>query len=96
VQPAERPAAAPPKKSAAGGPAKASAAFTRGVAALAQYVAREGAGTPVPRGHRETITVDGQEHELALGVWHANQKQRRDKLTDPQRAALAELGIEWA
>jgi hypothetical protein len=38
----------------------------------------------------------GQEHEHKLGVWYANQKQRRNKLTQQQRTALAELGVEWA
>ncbi|MFD3437051.1 Helicase associated domain protein [Streptomyces sp. NPDC058685] len=71
-----------------------SAAFQRGVTALAQYVAREGT-TTVRRPHRETILVDGQEHELALGIWYANQKQRRDKLTERQQAALADLGVDW-
>jgi hypothetical protein len=56
----------------------------------------KGAQKAVPRGHVETVFIDGQEHEHKLGVWYANQKQRRDKLTDPQRAALTELGIEWA
>ncbi|MGW1107995.1 helicase associated domain-containing protein [Streptomyces sp. NPDC002540] len=48
------------------------------------------------RPHRETIVLDGQEHELALGIWYANQKQRRNKLTAEQRTALTELGVEWA
>ncbi|MET8454558.1 Helicase associated domain protein [Streptomyces sp. NPDC005209] len=75
---------------------KHSSSFQRGVAALAQWIDREGAQKTVPRGHVESVVVDGQEHEHRLGVWYANQKQRKDKLTDPQRAALAELGIEWA
>jgi hypothetical protein len=29
---------------------------------------------------------------VKLGIWHTNTKSRRDRLTDPQRAALAELG----
>ncbi|MFJ2136410.1 Helicase associated domain protein [Streptomyces sp. NPDC087845] len=57
-------------------------------------MAREGT-TAVKRPHRETIVLDGQEHELALGIWYANQKQRRSKLTTEQRTALAELGVEW-
>ncbi|MFD9604745.1 Helicase associated domain protein [Streptomyces sp. NPDC059970] len=91
------PAAAPTKKSAASGPAKASASFTRGVAALAQYIAREGK-TSVPRGHSEEITVDSEAEPVSfrLGVFMSNTKTRRDKLTDPQRTALAELGVEWA
>ncbi|MER7666434.1 Helicase associated domain protein [Streptomyces sp. NPDC096193] len=72
-----------------------SAGFQRGLTALAQYIAREGT-TTVRRPHRETIVVDGQEHELALGIWYANQRQRRDKLSEPQQTALAELGVEWA
>lgn len=91
------PAAAPTKKSAASGPAKASASFTRGVAALAQYIAREGK-TSVPRGHSEEITIDSEAEPVSfrLGVFMSNTKARRDKLTDPQRTALAELGVEWA
>jgi hypothetical protein len=89
LKPIERPAPAPAAKR------KTSAAFQRGVAALAQYFAREGT-TEVTRSHRERIVVDGQDHELALGVWYANQKQRRDKITPDQRGALAELGVDWA
>ncbi|MFF3057372.1 Helicase associated domain protein [Streptomyces sp. NPDC057909] len=90
-KPAEPPSPTPVKKSTAA----PSAAFERGLAALAQYIAREGT-TTVKRPHREAIVLHGQEHELALGLWFANQKQRRDKLTQPQRTALAEPGIDWA
>ncbi|MGY4907003.1 Helicase associated domain protein [Streptomyces sp. 900116325] len=96
VKPTERPSPAPAAKAAAKGPGKTSAAFQRGVAALAQYLAREGASTPVPRAHLEPVVINGQEHELKLGIWYANQKQRRDKLTQAQRGALQGLGIEWA
>lgn len=48
------------------------------------------------RTHREKIVIDGQEHDLALGTWYANQKQRRDKLTAEQLNALREQGVEWA
>ncbi|MFD9195443.1 Helicase associated domain protein [Streptomyces phaeochromogenes] len=97
VKPAERPATAPAEKSVADGPAKTSAAFTRGVAALAQYIAREGK-TSVPRGHSEEIAVDGETEPVSvrLGVFLSNTKARRDKLTNPQRAELARLGITWA
>ncbi|MFD7092001.1 Helicase associated domain protein [Streptomyces sp. NPDC059896] len=70
-------------------------AFDRGVAALAQYKARTGSVT-VPRGHVETVEVDGQEHPVKLGVWIMNQKGRRAKLTVDKLAALAVLGLEWA
>ncbi|MFE3907883.1 helicase associated domain-containing protein, partial [Streptomyces sp. NPDC059153] len=95
IKAAEAPSPAPAATRATKGPRKAQQAFQRGLAALAQWVEREGQ-RPVPRGHSETIVLDGQEHELALGIWYANQKQRRDKLTAPQRTALAELGVEWA
>nr|WTB28164.1 Helicase associated domain protein [Streptomyces sp. NBC_00830]WTB35919.1 Helicase associated domain protein [Streptomyces sp. NBC_00830] len=98
VKPTERPSPAPAAKAAAKGPGKASAAFQRGVAALAQYITREGTSTPVPRGHSETITVDGETEPVIvkLGVWISNTKSRRDKLTAAQLTALAELGIHWA
>ncbi|MEU6687767.1 Helicase associated domain protein [Streptomyces sp. NPDC046832] len=67
-------------------------AFERGVAALAQYKAREGHLT-VPRGHVERLE-DGT--EVRLGVWIMNQKSRRTKLTTDKLTALAALGLEWA
>lgn len=68
------------------------------MAALAQWVEREGADRPVPRGHSEEIAIDGEAEPVVvrLGVWVSNTKSRRDKLTQEQRAALAELGMEWA
>ncbi|WP_436952156.1 Helicase associated domain protein, partial [Streptomyces sp. SudanB182_2057] len=91
VTPAERPASAPTAK----GGGKTSA-FQRGVTALAQWIQREGIQKAVPRGHVECVVIDGQEHHHKLGVWLSNTKTRRDKLTEEQRAALAELGVEWA
>ncbi|WP_331732900.1 Helicase associated domain protein [Streptomyces sp. NBC_01718] len=97
VKPTERPSPAPATK-AATGPSKTSAAFQKGVQALAQYIAREGTSTPVPRGHTEEITVEGAAAPVPvkLGIWITNQKQRRHTLTVEQRVALAELGVEWA
>ncbi|MFJ3520805.1 hypothetical protein [Streptomyces sp. NPDC090131] len=37
-------------------------------------------------------TPDGNIH--CIGVWLANQKQRRDRLDAGQFAALAELGVD--
>ncbi|EKX65607.1 Helicase associated domain protein [Streptomyces ipomoeae] len=91
VTPAERPAPAPAAKD--GGKASA---FQRGLAALTQWIQREGVQKAVPRGHVECIVIDGQEHQHKLGVWISNTKSRRDKLGPEQRAALTELGIEWA
>ncbi|MEU5930779.1 Helicase associated domain protein [Streptomyces antimycoticus] len=95
VTPAQRPASAAENGRKAAG--KLSAAFQRNVAALAQFIAREGHHR-VPRGHMEEITVDGQDTpvRVRLGVFTSNSKSRRDKLTAAQRAALAELGVEWA
>ncbi|MEH0415942.1 helicase associated domain-containing protein [Streptomyces sp. B21-083] len=44
------------------------------------------------------ITVDGEAEPVTvkLGVWLSNTKSRRYKLTAEQRAALRELGMEWA
>ncbi|MFC9178845.1 MULTISPECIES: DEAD/DEAH box helicase [Streptomyces] len=95
VEPAQAPPPAPAAARSTKGSGKAQQAFQRGLVALAQYVAREGEAT-VKRTHREKIVIDDQEHDLALGVWYANQKQRRDKLTAEQLDALAQLGVDWA
>ncbi|MFF5020258.1 Helicase associated domain protein [Streptomyces sp. NPDC001165] len=94
-KPAEPPSPAPTAGRAANGAGKASAAFQRGMQALAQYITREGHHR-VPRSHTEEIMVLGEATPVRLGVFISNTKQRRDKLGDPQRAALRELGIEWA
>jgi hypothetical protein len=57
---------------------KAQQAFQRGVAALTQRVEREGAGRPVPCGHTEEITVDGETEPVivklgALGIEHSRE-----------------------
>uniref|UniRef100_UPI0004C58498 helicase associated domain-containing protein n=1 Tax=Streptomyces sp. NRRL S-31 TaxID=1463898 RepID=UPI0004C58498 len=72
--------------------------FQRGLTALTQWVEKEGANRPVPRGHTEEVTVDGEAEPVTvkLGVWVSNTKSRRDKLTAEQRAALANLGMSWA
>ncbi|MET7665911.1 Helicase associated domain protein [Streptomyces sp. NPDC005463] len=97
VQPLEGPSPAPDAKTAAKEPSKAQRAFQRELAALAQWVEREG-NRPVPRGHSEETTVDGETEAVAirLGVWVSNTKSRRDKLTAEQLGALRELGVEWA
>ncbi|MFJ5646203.1 Helicase associated domain protein [Streptomyces sp. NPDC093223] len=66
-------------------------AFEKGVAALAQYRAREGSVT-VPRAHVERLE---DATEVKLGVWIMNQKTRRTKLAPDRLAALANLGIGW-
>ncbi|MEU9787602.1 Helicase associated domain protein [Streptomyces phaeochromogenes] len=97
VTPAGRPAPAPAAKDAGKTAGKASASFQRGLQALAQYIAREGHHR-IPRSHAEEIVVEGDAAPVAvrLGVFMSNSKSRRDRLSDPQRAALRELGVEWA
>ncbi|WP_406510595.1 helicase associated domain-containing protein [Streptomyces sp. NBC_00212] len=72
------------------------AAFQRGIAALAQYLGREGSGSPVPRSHVEPVVVQSEHHEVKLGIWISNTKTRRTKLSAVQRAMLTELGVDWA
>ncbi|MER6394307.1 Helicase associated domain protein [Streptomyces sp. NPDC001523] len=96
VQPDKASAPAPAHSRGAKGPSKAQQAFQRGLAALAQWVEREGADRPVPRAHGEEVAVEGEPVVVKLGVWVSNTKSRRDKLTADQLAALAELGVDWA
>ncbi|MEU6939255.1 Helicase associated domain protein [Streptomyces rubiginosohelvolus] len=96
--PAELPAA---PDDAAKGPkkagSKAEAAFQRGLAALTQWVEKEGQ-RPVPRSTVVEITVDGEAEPVTvkLGVWNSNIKSRRDKLSAEQLDALRRLGMRWA
>ncbi len=97
VQTDQAPAAAPAAARTTKGPSKAQQAFQRGLAALTQWVEREG-DRPVPRGHSEQITVDGEAEPVIvkLGVWISNTKSRRDRLDTHQLDALRELGMQWA
>ncbi|MFD5514078.1 Helicase associated domain protein [Streptomyces sp. NPDC127051] len=98
VQPDQAPAPAPAASRGAKGPSKAQQAFQRGLAALTQWVEREGTHRPVPRAHGEEIAVEGEAEPVVvkLGVWVSNTKSRRDKLTADQLAALSKLGVDWA
>ncbi|GAA2725396.1 DEAD/DEAH box helicase [Streptomyces luteosporeus] len=98
IKPLEAPSPAPAAKGATKGPSKAQQAFQRGLAALTQWVQREGTHRPVPRGHTEEITIDGEAEPVTvkLGVWISNTKSRRGRLDADQLAALAELGMDWA
>ncbi|MFF5924283.1 Helicase associated domain protein [Streptomyces flavochromogenes] len=95
VQPGHAPA--PAASRGVKGPSKAQQAFQRGLAALAQWVEREG-DRPVPRGAVVEIEVDDQDEPVPvrLGVWISNTKSRRDRLDANELAALAELGMAWA
>ncbi|GGR53178.1 superfamily II DNA or RNA helicase [Streptomyces netropsis] len=98
VQPAQAPSPAPAATRATKGPSKAQQAFQRGLTALTQWIEREGTHRPVPRGHAEEITVNGQADTVVvkLGVWVSNSRARRDRLAQDQRNALRKLGIDWA
>ncbi|WP_329524603.1 DEAD/DEAH box helicase [Streptomyces griseoaurantiacus] len=97
VQPLEAPSPAPAAPRSTKGPSKAKQSFQRGLAALAQWVEREGTHRPVPRSHAEEIAVDGEADPviIKLGVWVSNTRARRDKLTAEQLDALRKLGVEW-
>lgn len=82
----------PPEPEPSKRPKTALSAFEKGVAALAQYKAREG-HVKAPRAHVEVLE-DGS--EVKLGVFLSNSKSRRAKLTADKLAALAALGLEWA
>ncbi|MFI2189053.1 Helicase associated domain protein [Streptomyces sioyaensis] len=90
VGPAETPPA-PAAKRAAKGQSKAQHAFQRGLAALAQWMEQEGGQPP-----RKAVVALPDGTETKVGVWYANQKQRRDKLTEEQLGALRALGVQWA
>ncbi|KIF01786.1 helicase [Streptomyces sp. RSD-27] len=98
VQPDQTPSPAPAASPGAKGPSKAQQAFQRGLAALTQWVEREGTHRPVPRAHGEEVAVEGEaEPEVVkLGVWVTNTKTRRHKLTQDQLDALRRLGVRWA
>ncbi|MEU8591787.1 Helicase associated domain protein [Streptomyces sp. NPDC048664] len=98
IKPREAPSPAPAAPRSTKGPSKAQQAFQRGLAALAQWIEREGAGRPVPRSHSEQIRVYGETEPVIvkLGVWVSNVRARCDKLTADQLAALAALGVDWA
>ncbi|MCT6781461.1 Helicase associated domain protein [Streptomyces sp. CS7] len=96
--PSPGPAAARTPKGPGKGPNRAQVAFQRGLAALTQWVEREGADRPVPRGAVVEITVDGETEPVAvkLGVWISNTRARRNKLDQEQLDALTNLGMRWA
>ncbi len=97
VQPNQTPAPASTARRTKG-PSKAQQAFQRGLAALTQWVEREGSDRPVPRGAVLEVEVDGETEPVAvrLGVWISNTKSRRDRLDTDQLTALAKLGMDWA
>ncbi|MFJ6761104.1 Helicase associated domain protein [Streptomyces sp. NPDC091273] len=79
------------KTATATGPRSGGEAFQKGLQALQQYIAREGA---LPGRAVVERLPDGTEHRT--GIWISNQKARRDRLDPAQLAALADLGIDWA
>ncbi|WP_331734915.1 Helicase associated domain protein (plasmid) [Streptomyces sp. NBC_00597] len=98
VQPDQAPPPAPAASNTAKGPSKAQQAFQRGLAALTQWVEREGAHRPVPRAHSEELAVEDEAEPVIvkLGVWISNTKTRHHKLTQEQLDELQKLGMDWA
>ncbi|MFE9700615.1 Helicase associated domain protein [Streptomyces sp. NPDC006270] len=92
------PVAARTAKRSGKSPSRAQEAFQRGLAALTQWVEREGADRPVPRGAVVEITVEGETEPVPvkLGVWVSNTKSRKGRLDTDQLTALAKLGMDWA
>jgi hypothetical protein len=85
-----------PARAAAATPGGArAAAWERGLAAARQYREREGTLEGVSRKHIETVIDGDGVTEVKLGVWLANQRQRRASLTPERAAALNELGMRW-
>ncbi|MEI7029698.1 Helicase associated domain protein [Streptomyces pratensis] len=95
--PSPTPAAARTTKGPGKSPSRAQEAFQRGLAALTQWVEREGTDRPVPRGAVVEVTVDGEAEPVPvrLGVWVSNTRARRNKLDQEQLEALVKLGINW-
>lgn len=91
VKKAPRARKAAAKTATATGPRASGTAFQRGLEALQQYIAREGA---LPGRAVVERLPDGTEHRT--GIWIGNQKTRRDRLDQAQLAALAKLGVDWA
>ncbi|GAA3015358.1 DEAD/DEAH box helicase [Streptomyces fulvorobeus] len=85
----------PQTDSAQAAPAGKGGTFERGIAALTQYAQREG-HLQIPRQHTELVVIDGQEHAVKAGIFLANNKTRRTKLTAAKLAAFAALGVDWA
>ncbi|WP_194373263.1 helicase associated domain-containing protein, partial [Streptomyces alkaliphilus] len=73
--------------------------FARGIAALRQYRDREGHLT-IPRTHQEVLHPapgeNGGPVTVRAGVFLTNTKTRRAKLSPERRAALTDLGLDWA
>ncbi|MFI1154721.1 helicase associated domain-containing protein [Streptomyces sp. NPDC020817] len=98
LPPSPPPSPAPAAGGPAKGPSKAQQAFQRGLAALTQWVEREGAERAVPRGHGEPIAVACEAEPVIVkpGVSISNTRARREMLTADQLAALAALAVDWA
>ncbi|MFD3775162.1 hypothetical protein [Streptomyces sp. NPDC058612] len=77
----------PAKTAVASGVGTGGGAFQKDLEALAREDRLPGRGVV-------QVLPDGTKHRT--GIWIGNIKARRDRLDPAQRAALAELGIDWA
>ncbi|WP_431985389.1 Helicase associated domain protein [Streptomyces qinglanensis] len=87
---AAAPVPAQPGAEAVTGRGGRAAVWERSLEAARQFREREGHLRPA-RSHVETVTVEGQEHGVKLGVWLSNQRSRRGGLAPERRAALEAL-----
>ncbi len=102
VQSDQAPPPAPAAARTTKGQSKAQQAFQRGLAALAQWVEREGADRPVPRGHSEEITIDDETEPVVVetgcvGIEHQIETGPADcQSTRRPRRARTRLGSSIA
>lgn len=64
------------------------------LAAARQYYDREDHLRP-PRKHVEAVIVDGEEHQVRVGVWVSNLRSRAGSLTPEQTDELSAIGMRW-
>ncbi|MFJ6054639.1 Helicase associated domain protein [Streptomyces sp. NPDC092307] len=91
VKKAARARTAAPTTSPAARAGKGAEAFQKGLDGLAAYVEQHGA---LPG--RSAVLEQEEGSVVRVGIWYANQKQRRTRLDRTQLHALADLGAEWA
>jgi len=92
IQPAAQDEKPPPRRSQAD-------KWAMNYAAAKQFYQREG-HLHVPRKHTETILIgddgeDQEEHQLRLGAWINNQRNRADSLSPERIKQLTTIDIHW-
>lgn len=97
VQPAQAPSPTPAVSRGAKGAEQSAAGVSAGPGG-ARTVGGAGRRPPAcaARPQRRVVAGTTEPVVVKLGVWVSNTKTRRDKLDAEQRAALGELGVDWA